>query len=137
MNSLILCTAVRSLHPLLLLFSVFLLIHGHHDPGGGFAGGLVAATAFVLHAIAHDTAATRQALRVDPRTLIGLGLASALGSGMPALFSGDPYLKATWIAFDLPAFGQVSLGTPLLFDAGVYLVVVGVTLNIVFALAEE
>lgn len=137
MNSLILCTAVRFLHPLLLLFSVFLLLHGHNDPGGGFAGGLVAAAAYALCAIAHDAAAARKTLRIAPRSLIGFGLAAALISGLPALVAGEVYLKSSWIALDLPGWGRIDLGTPLLFDAGVYLVVLGVTLNIVFALAEE
>jgi len=72
--SLILSTATRLLLPLLLMFSIFLLLRGHNEPGGGFVGGLVAAAAFALHAIAYSVAATRRLLIIDPRALIGTGL---------------------------------------------------------------
>ena len=133
--SLILSTATRYLLPLLLLFSVFLLLRGHNEPGGGFVGGLVAAAAFALDAIAHGVAQARRLLGVDPRTLMGLGLLIALASGLLGLAGGDPFMTGLWTEGKLPVLGQV--GTPLLFDAGVYLVVIGVILTIVFALSEE
>lgn len=134
MTSLILSTAARYILPLLLLFSVFLLLRGHNEPGGGFVGGLVAAAAFALYAIAYDVATARRVLSVDPRTLIGLGLLVALGSGMVGLVTGQPFMTGLWSEYAVPILGKV--GTPLLFDIGVYLVVIGVTLTIIFALAE-
>ena len=131
MNSLILRTTTRFLLPLLLLFSVFLLLRGHNQPGGGFVGGLVAAAAFVLYAIAFGVRRAREALRVRPLTLLGTGLLVALVSGVPAVVRGQPFLTAAWIPGPLP------LGTPALFDVGVFLVVAGVVLMMIFSLAEE
>ena len=137
MRPLILPTAARLLLPLLLLFSVFLLLRGHNLPGGGFAAGLVAAAAFALYAIATDVPAARGALGVDPRALLGLGLLVALASGLLAVLRGRPFLTGLWGSLPLPGLGVVDVGTPLLFDVGVYLVVIGMTLTIVLSLAEE
>jgi multicomponent Na+:H+ antiporter subunit B len=136
-TSLILRTACRFVFPLLVLFSVFLLVRGHNEPGGGFAGGLVASAAFALVVIAYGPAAARKSLRVRPSTLIGSGLLAAAGSGVLALFRGEPFLTGQWRTLALPGSGPVALGSPLLFDAGVYLAVIGVVLNIVFSFAEE
>jgi multicomponent Na+:H+ antiporter subunit B len=136
MRSLILLTTARLLMPLLLLFSVFLLLRGHNEPGGGFAGGLVAAAAFILLAISRDPATARQALRIQPQALIGAGLLIAVGSGLVGLLVGDPLLTGQWWTLDLPGI-SFDLGTPLIFDIGVYLVVLGATLTMVLTLAEE
>jgi multisubunit Na+/H+ antiporter MnhB subunit len=136
-HSLILQASTRVLLPVLLLFSVFLLLRGHNDPGGGFTGGLVAAAAFALYAIAYDAESARRALRVEPQLLIGAGLLLAVGSGLVGLLAGDPFLTAKWAAVDLPGFGHIELSTVLLFDVGIYLVVLGVTLVIILSLAEE
>ena len=124
-------TAARLLMPLLLLFAVFLLLRGHNEPGGGFVGGLVAAAAFALYAIAYGVERARQALLVKPLTLLGAGLLIALASGVPAALRGQPFMTAQW------ALGPVALGTPALFDIGVFLVVAGVVLMMIFSLAEE
>lgn len=137
MSSRILRTASRLLNPLLLLVSVFLLLAGHHEPGGGFVGGLVAAAAFALLVFSHGPAAARRALGVDPLVLAGAGLAVAAASGLAGLAAGRPFLTGLWAKLRLPGLGELELGTPLLFDLGVYLLVVGVTLTMVFALAEE
>jgi multicomponent Na+:H+ antiporter subunit B len=134
-ESLILSTATRYLLPLLLLFSIFLLLRGHYEPGGGFVGGLVAAAAFALHAIAFGVPRTREVLRLDPRILIGAGLFFAAISGMVAWLFGNPYFTAIWLKQPWPILGKV--GTPLLFDIGVYFVVLGVVMKIIFVLAED
>jgi multicomponent Na+:H+ antiporter subunit A len=131
LTSTIFRTAARLLMPLLLLFSVFLLLRGHNEPGGGFVGGLVAAAAFALYAIAFGVERARQALLVEPLTLLGTGLLIALVSGVPAAVRGQPFLTAQW------ALGPVTVGTPALFDFGVFLVVAGVVLMMIFSLAEE
>jgi len=123
--------------PVLLLFSVFLLLRGHNEPGGGFSGGLVAAAAFVLYRFAFGAEAARRALPADPRSLIGAGLLVAIGSGTLALLAGRPLLTSLWARVPVPGFGELDVGTPLLFDVGVYLAVVGVTLSIILSLAEE
>jgi multicomponent Na+:H+ antiporter subunit B len=137
MNSLILRTTTRLLLPLLLLYSVFLLFRGHNEPGGGFSGGLVAASAFVLYGFAFGVPEAIRALRVNPRIVIGAGLLVAVASGSLALLAGQPLMTGLWGRVILPAFGTLDVGTPLLFDVGVYLVVVGVTLSIILPLAEE
>ncbi len=117
--SLILATATRLVLPLLLLFSAFILIRGHDDPGGGFAGGLVAAIGFTLIVISEDVATARRALRVSTRSLIAVGLLLAMASGVAGMGMADAFLQAVFF-----------------FDVGVYLTVIGVTLTIVFTLAE-
>jgi multicomponent Na+:H+ antiporter subunit A len=130
-NSPIFRTAARLLMPLLLLFSVFLLFRGHNQPGGGFVGGLIAAAAFALYGIAFGVQRARQALLVRPLTLLGTGLLIALASGLPSVLRGQPFLAALWTPGPLP------IGTPALFDVGVFLVVAGVVLMMIFSLAEE
>jgi len=135
MGSIILHLAARYLMPLLLVFSVFLLIRGHNEIGGGFVGGLVAAAAFILYAIANNVQEARRILRVHPRALIASGLLVALSSGLIGWLTGKPFMTGLWLKDPLPVIGKI--GTPLMFDVGVYLVVVGVTLLIIFTLAEE
>lgn len=134
-RSLILSTAARILLPLLLLFSLFLLLRGHNEPGGGFVGGLVAATGFTLYALAYGVAAARRMLLLSPRNLLAAGLLTATAGGAVSLASGRPFLTGLWIGDRLPVIG--SFGTPLLFDTGVYLTVGGMALLIVFSLMEE
>mgnify|MGYP001811695190 FL=1 len=137
MRGLILPTATTYLMPVLLLFSLFLLLRGHNEPGGGFAGGLVAAAAFVLLSVASGVSVARRALQVDPRSLIGWGLLLMLAAGViaPLLF-GEPFLTSYWWTIPVGDY-DVSVGTPLLFDIGVYLAVAGTILLIVFSLEEE
>jgi multicomponent Na+:H+ antiporter subunit B len=121
--------------PLLLLLSVYLLLTGHNDPGGGFVGGLVASAAFSLYAIAQGVGEARRILRVEPRVLIVIGLLTAMASGCIGLLVGRPFLTGIWGKIGLAVFGKP--GTPVLFDVGVYLTVIGVTLMIIFSLAED
>ena len=137
MTSSILRTTTRFILPLLLLFSVFLLVRGHHEPGGGFSGGLVAAAAFVLYRFAFGVEEVKRVLPVDARSLIGAGLLVAAGSGSLALLAGRPLMTGLWGQVFVPGVGALDLGTPLVFDVGVYLTVVGVTLSIILPLAEE
>lgn len=137
MTSLILQTATRLLQPILLLFSLVLLLRGHDSPGGGFVGGLAAAAAFALNAMAYGVPAARRSLRLDPRSLAGAGLVVAVASASLSLALGRPFMSGTWMTVGLPELAHVQVGTPLLFDLGVYLVVLGATLTIVFGLAEE
>ncbi|WP_198650058.1 Na+/H+ antiporter subunit B [Zobellella maritima] len=136
-TSLILQMATRFLVPLLLLFSVFLLLRGHNEPGGGFIAGLVASSAFALHLFAFDAGSTRKLMGVETQLLMGIGLLLALFSGLfGMLVHGQPFLSSQWWSLSLPGIGEVSLSTPLLFDIGVYLVVVGVVTTIVLSLAK-
>lgn len=134
-RSIILVTSARLLIPLLLLFSVFLLLRGHYEPGGGFVGGLVAASAFALAGYAEGPHSLRRLLRVSPTTPIGTGLLIAITSGLLAFAGGDPFLTGRWAGLEVPVLGKP--GTPLLFDVGVYLVVLGTVLTVVLALLES
>jgi len=98
---------------------------------------LVAATAISLYAISFDVAATRRALRFDPRALIGIGVLIAMGCGILSLLAGGPFLTGIWGEVQFPGFPELFVGTPLLFDLGVFIAVLGVVLTMVLALMEE
>ena len=132
MKSLIFRTAARYLIPLLLLFSIFTLLRGHNLPGGGFAGGLLAATAVALYIFAWDAAAAKRAVPVDPHLVIGIGLAIVIACGFAGMFAGHPFLTGQWTVI-----GETHAGTPLLFDVGVYLVVFGSCVMMLYSLTER
>ncbi|MGL4611433.1 MAG: Na+/H+ antiporter subunit B [Trueperaceae bacterium] len=135
MNSVILQTATRLLIALIMLLAIFLTLRGHNMPGGGFIGGLVAAIAFALYTIAFGVKAAKYALRFSPRVLIGIGLSFAVSSGFVAAFVGAPYLTGVWTT--LYVGGQeFKIGTPIFFDLGVFFVVAGIALMMLFALEE-
>lgn len=136
MSSSIFRTAARVLMPLLLMLAVFLLFRGHNEPGGGFVGGLVISVAFVLRILGDGVAAARRALLVDPWNLLGVGLLVALGSGLIPVLMGLPFLTAYWTELGPPEW-HLLVGTPVLFDIGVCLVVIGVVLTMTFNLAED
>lgn len=137
MNSLILRKAAIIMKPLLLIAAFYLLLCGHQAPGGGFVAGLIAAAAFVFHALAYDVASARRQLRVEPHFLIGAGLLLAGGSGFFQIFKGVPFMTGVWIKKTLWTGMTVELGTPALFDVGVCLVVLGASLLIFFNLKED
>lgn len=136
--SIILLTATRFLVALLLMFSVFMLLRGHNQPGGGFIGGLIGATGYVLYAIACGTREARIALRIRPQMLAMTGLGIAAAAGLMSALFGDPLFTGQWLFIGA---SEGSHGLPLssvvLFDIGVYLVVMGAILTLVFALEEE
>ena len=111
MTSSILQTAARLLMPLLLLFAVFLLLRGHNQPGGGFVGGLVVASSFVLYSIAFGVAAARRVLLVRPSMLLGIGLLVALVSGVPGVVAGRPFMSAVWTTLEVGS-ARIEIGTP-------------------------
>lgn len=136
MNSIILRTAIRFLMPLLILFSWFLLVRGHNQSGGGFAGGLVAAAAFALYSLSYNANEARRVLKISPAVLIASGLLVAVLSGLIGPLAGQPFLTGLWTYITIPGFGALEVGTPVLFDIGVYLLVFGITITLVFSLEE-
>lgn len=134
-DSIILSTAVKYLIPLLLIFSFFLLLRGHNEPGGGFVGGLIAAAAYALFTIGNGVEDAKNFLRVEPLFLIAIGLSLALLSGLISLFYGKIFMTGLWLKYEIPVIGKI--GTPFLFDVGVYFLVLGIVTKIIFALAEE
>ena len=135
--SLILRVATRLLVPVLLVFSLFMLLRGHDYPGGGFVGGLVAASAFVLYALSAGVWRARAVLRTAPQTLLGTGLACAYGAGLLAVATGNAFLQGLWVEFTVPVLGDMKLGSTLLFDVGVMFVVVGTVLLMVFSVEDR
>ncbi|WP_206030324.1 MnhB domain-containing protein [Roseomonas sp. AR75] len=116
--------------------SVYLLIRGHNAPGGGFVGGLVASAGLVFYAISRGQEAALRAMRLPPASWCGIGLLTALGSGLLAWL--DPsagYLTHRWWFPDISV--TLPLGTALVFDIGVYLTVIGTITAMVFALVGE
>jgi len=137
MYSLILQIAARNLLPILVVYSILILLRGHNAPGGGFIGGLLAAAGFILYAIAFGVETARKKLRLDPRTFIGIGLFCALMSGLPSFIKDKPFTTMEFGTLKIPLIGKLGISTPLIFDIGVFLVVIGVLLTIVFTLSEE
>jgi len=137
MHSHVLKIAARHLLLPFLVISIIILFRGHNQPGGGFIGGLIAAAAFTLYLIANGVDQARHLLTIDPKLIIAIGLALALGSGILSLFFQKDFMTSLWIEFHVPGLGHLHLGTPMFFDAGVYFVVIGVILTIVFTLSEE
>ncbi len=138
MNSIILRAGARYLVGLLLVFSVYMLLRGHNEPGGGFIGGLIGAAGFVLYAIACGTEDARAALRLPPETLAVAGLGVALLAGLAAALFGDAFFTGQWLFLGATEESKgLPLSTVLVFDIGVYLAVFGAILALVFALEEE
>jgi multisubunit Na+/H+ antiporter MnhB subunit len=137
MRSVILKTATRLLVGLIMMFAAYLLLRGHHEPGGGFSAALVAGTGFALFAIAEGPAKVREAVRVRPTAIAMIGLGAAGLSGLPGVFAGEEFLTGVWWAFGGNGRVQIVLGTPLIFDIGVFLAVLGAILSIVLALEEN
>jgi multicomponent Na+:H+ antiporter subunit B len=118
--------------------SFFLLLRGHNEPGGGFSGGLLAAAAIALYATAFDVEKARNIMRFPAQAWIGIGLTLAAASGLLAPIFRLPYMTGFWgISLQLPFFGKIEFGTPLLFDVGVYFTVIGMTSMVIFALFER
>ena len=129
MNSLILKTAAQILVALMIVYSSYLLLRGHNQPGGGFIGGLVAAIAFALYAIVTAPRIVRKVIYIDPMIISIAGLLLVVSSGLIALFEAKPFLTAIWwVGF---------LNSPLVFDFGVYLTVFGSVLTIVLYLEHR
>ena len=138
MNSILLNTATRYVGPLLLALSLILLYRGHNLPGGGFIGGLMAASAVILHAYARGWGELERSLPIDPLFLMTSGLALAMLSGLFGVFLGDGYMQGLWLPpFKAVLIGKVKLGTPLLFDIGVYLTVIGFAVKCALALGTH
>lgn len=133
MNSLIFTTSARILFFLMLAASIFILWRGHDEPGGGFVGGLVAAMALAVIALADGVPKARKLLRIHPMSLAGLGVFLGFVSGLPGLWIDASFLAHQWVFFP----NGFKLGTTMVFDIGVYLVVLGGMLALIFRLYED
>jgi multicomponent Na+:H+ antiporter subunit B len=133
MNSIILNAATRVLTPTILILSVFVFYRGHNEPGGGFIGGLLAASAFALLEKARGREAAARALRFDPESIAAFGLGCALVAGVWGGLASDTFLKGMWPLYEKY---HLPFGSIFLFDLGVYLVVLGTICAILFTLED-
>jgi multisubunit Na+/H+ antiporter MnhB subunit len=136
-RSLIFRTATRLLVGMILVFSVYLLLRGHNAPGGGFSGALVAGTGFAMYTMADGEKSVRRALRMDPRRLIVFGLGLALAAGVVPVLAGNPFLTGIWWTVTIFKELTVRVGTPFIFDLGVFAVVLGTILTLILALEAD
>lgn len=138
MNSLIYKVGANLLFGILLVFSVFMLLRGHNEPGGGFIGGLIGAVAFIVYALSENIAATRRVLRVNPEHLAVTGLTIALISGLLGPLFGEGLFAGQWVFLGAT---ETAKGWPissvLLFDIGVYLTVLGAIIALVLEMERH
>lgn len=134
MGPILLRTTAPLLVGLLAMLSIFALLRAHHAPGGGFAGGLLLGAAVAVQLLAHGLARARSTLRVHPRTLVGIGLVTAVVAASLGPIVGRPLLAPVSGPY-IP--GLTALGSVMVFDIGVYLIVAGTAVAIMFALVED
>ena len=137
MNSNILQIAQKYVRFFLLVFAVIALLRGHNHPGGGFIAGLLAGLSMVMKGFAYDAEVVAKQMKYPPASLMALGLILILVSTLPALFDGAAFMKGYWLQLDIPLFGEMKLGTPLLFDGGVFFGVIGITRSFFFSLKSD
>ena len=136
MRTVIFRTIAPYLSALMVLFSIFVLLRGHNEPGGGFIGGLIAASALAIFGIACGVASVRRAIVFHPMSISGFGLFIGALAGVLSFFKGQAFMTSQWLIFDFFDV-EVPLSTPLVFDIGVYLVAVGAIGSIALALEER
>lgn len=136
-RSLVLEVATRLIFPLIMVLSVYFFFAGHNAPGGGFAGGLTAGLALVLRYLAGGRYELGETLPLDAGKVLGAGLALSAGTAITSLLVGAPVLSSAVVKFTLPLVGSVKMVTALFFDLGVYLIVVGLVLDVLRSLGAR
>ncbi len=136
-NDVILRTMSRVIVLIIISFSLYLFFAGHNNPGGGFIAALMTAAALILLAVSFGMDTVRRVIRVDYRILTAIGLSIAILTAAGSFIFGAPFLSHAFGHFELPILGDTELATAVLFDLGVYLAVVGVVMNIIFAIKGE
>lgn len=134
MNSNILQIAQRYVRFFLLVFAVIALLRGHNHPGGGFIAGLLAGLSMVMKGFAYDVEVVAREMKFPPAGFMAAGLILILLSTLPALLDGASFMSGYWLQLDVPLLGELKLGTPLLFDVGVFFGVIGITRSFFFSL---
>lgn len=136
MKTVIFRTIAPVLVAIMVVFSVFVLLRGHNEPGGGFIGGLIAASAIALYGIAVGVEEVRKALRVDPLAIAGFGVLLASLSGLVSIAYEVPFLTGLWTIFYFENT-EIAISSPMFFDIGVYFAVLGTLAAIALALEED
>ena len=136
-SDVIIQTTTKVVFFIIFLFAIHIFFAGHYTPGGGFVGGLLTASAIVLLLLAFDIRTVRKALPFNYTVIIAIGLLLALGTAAASILLNVPFFTHAYDYFNLPLFGETSLHSAMLFDLGVYLVVVGATMNIILSIGSD
>ncbi|WP_141433848.1 Na(+)/H(+) antiporter subunit B [Bacillus sp. 03113] len=136
-NDLILQTITKIVLFIIILFSIHLFFSGHYYPGGGFIGGLMTSGAIVLLLLAFDLKTVHKILPVNYQYMIAIGLLFSVGTGTASLIFNVPFLTHAFTDIYLPILGKTALHSAVLFDTGVYFVVIGVTMTIIQTIGED
>ncbi len=136
-NDVLLQSVAKVAFVIIITFSLYLFFAGHNQPGGGFIGALMAAAALVLLSIAFGPEFVEKVLPVDYRKLIAVGILIAFLTGIGSFVFDVPFLSQAFGYYELPIMGKTELTTAMLFDLGVYLSVIGVTMNIIFTIGRD
>jgi multicomponent Na+:H+ antiporter subunit A len=129
-------TGARTIVPTLLVVSVYLLVVGHNEPGGGFVGGLLAGSGLLVVFLTGGGVAVRELLPVRPAALIASGIALAMATALSGLVFAGSLLTSGKLDLELGWFGKLEVGSALIFDIGVYLVVVGLVATVLVRLGD-
>lgn len=136
-NEVLLQTVTKIIVFIILTLAIYLFFSGHNNPGGGFVGGLVLASSFVLMLLAFDIETVKRGIPVDFKIVAAVGAALVVLTGIGSVVFGKPFLTQTFAYFSLPIFGKVEVSTVTLFEAGVSLAVVGVVVTIILSISED
>lgn len=136
-NNAILQTVTKVITFIILTLSVYLFLSGHHEPGGGFIGGLVTASALILLYLAFDIETVREGIPLDLKIVAAVGVFISVATGMLSLLFDKPFLSHAFAYFELPIFGNVELATAVLFDLGVAMAVVGTGITIILSISGD
>ncbi len=136
MKTIIFRTIAPVLAAIMIVFSVFVLLRGHNEPGGGFIGGLIAASAVAIYGIAAGVDEVRKALYFDPIAVAGFGVFIAAFSGLVSISESVPFLTGLWTSFEVDGT-KIAVSSVMVFDIGVYFAVVGTISTVALALEEE
>ena len=134
--SLLVQTGSRTIVPTIVVVSLFLLVVGHDAPGGGFVGGLLAGAALLVVFLAGGKPAVASLLRIQPRSLLGLGIAVSVATAALGMVFGSSFFDAGKLTLNLWLLGDISVSSTLVFDIGVYLVVVGLITTVLTELGD-
>ncbi|CAM4515976.1 MAG: Na(+)/H(+) antiporter subunit B [Paenibacillus macerans] len=136
-NNVILKSVTRVAVVIIFTFSIYLFLNGHHQPGGGFIGGLSTAAAIVLLYLSFGIEKVRENIRIDFKKLAAIGVLIAVGTGMAGAIFGKPFLFQIFGHVDLPIFGDTELASAMIFDTGVALAVIGTAVVIILGISED
>ncbi|MBN2611662.1 MAG: hypothetical protein JXB00_08905 [Bacteroidales bacterium] len=137
MNTVILKIASRYVRGLLIIFAVIALLRGHNFPGGGFIGGLLAGLSVAFKGYTFGIAYLKKHMSIMPEWFIISGLVMILFSAIPAFLNKTGFMTGEWYKITLPLAGELKLGTPLIFDFGIFLAIIGITIIFLFSLTEK